>query len=74
MSDGKEIPELSEKIVRTYYRSWLDGQVWCEDRDPLEVIKASRDYDGVTYEKLEIVEVNDGWMPWNWEEEFKVKE
>lgn len=53
------------KLVRTYYRSLTpDGELWCESRDPLEVIEMSEGQN-CTFEVVRFYEVTDGWQEWN---------
>lgn len=57
--------ESKFKLVRSYYRSLLeDGTMWCESRDPEEVINMTADKPNATYERLDVYETADGWYPW----------
>lgn len=61
---------MSERvIVRIYYRSLYDGgKVWCESRDPEEVIERSPIGDPhgpFVFERLEVEEVTHSWEPWD---------
>ena len=59
---------MSENLgepVRTYYRSLTpDGKLWCETRDPEEVIERSQGMD-CTFERVDVYEVTEGWQPWD---------
>jgi hypothetical protein len=56
-------PDGYRKIFSTWYRSLdLDGQLWCESSDPTEIRRRSKP--GFTLQKLEIFEVNAGWVAW----------
>jgi hypothetical protein len=52
-------------VVRTYYRSLIDGELWCESRRPREVLEQTEGKDA-TFEKLEVFETTDGWQPWDY--------
>jgi len=57
------------KIVRVYYRSlYSGGKVWCETRDPDEVLGKSRadNPNGpFAFQKLVVEEVTHSWEPWD---------
>lgn len=55
--------------VRTYYRSLTpDGKLWCESRDPDEVVQRSEG-EGITFERSDVWMVTQGWKHWNPTEE-----
>lgn len=51
------------RLTRTYYRSMLEGRLWCESRDPEEVKRMSKGHNCI-FEKVEYFEITAGWEEW----------
>jgi hypothetical protein len=50
--------------VRTYYQSTLlNGRIWCQSRDPQEVVQRSAGQ-RVVFRKMEVFETTVGWVEW----------
>lgn len=55
----------NKSITRCYYRSLTpDNEVWCESRNPEEVIEQSIGR-ACVFEKIKYYEDTNGWETWN---------
>jgi hypothetical protein len=57
---------MSEELMSVWYRSLTpDGRVWCESSDPEEVKQPHPKGVELTFQKMEVRKVSEGWIPWS---------
>jgi hypothetical protein len=55
-----------DEVFSVWFRSLTpDGRLWCESSDPEEVAEPHPDGIPLTYQKMTIRKVSEGWVPWS---------